>query len=277
MTFKLAAQAFYSSQPVIHKDRLEAELAEHLPASRIVSWTDHLILIAHDDLPATSVEGKGPSLPATTAIILRDLDGLHPSVPFALQQTWDWKATEAAVAKSTRAVLVAEMLAYRANRHDRMRVFHGVMRSLTATATPNAIYSLSADRIIEPSRLLRPLPADGDTFQLPLFVNVRLVRVANTHPEQILLDTRGLAELLLPDLQIRCTNLPPEKLAPFLFNLASYILANGDIIQDGHTVEGLAPTQRWKCRHEEALFKPPREVLDVNPGPPYSAGNRLNA
>jgi hypothetical protein len=52
------------------------------------------------------------------------------------------------------------------------------------------------------------------------------------------------------------------------------IFDQGDVIEDGHTVEGFPPGSRWRCRHEKALIVPTREVLDVNPGVPFAAGNR---
>ena len=274
LIFKLVAQALYHSAPPIDASRFAAELARFLPASRVLSHDDSLILISHDDLPLPVPEGKGPRPGAQTAIMMPNADGLPPSIESALEQTWDWTGARAAVEQSKRAVLITEMLCPHLTMADRMRVFHGVICALIATVPPHAVYSLSADRLIEPSRVLKPIPADMNAYELPLFVNVRFVRILNTDPEQYLLDTRGLAELLLPDLQIHCTGLEPGMLASLLYNLAGYVLANGDCIQDGHTVQGLEPTQRWKCRHEEALNDPPREVLDINPGPPHAAGNR---
>jgi hypothetical protein len=46
------------------------------------------------------------------------------------------------------------------------------------------------------------------------------------------------------------------------------------VIEDGHTVDGVQPGQKWLCRHELAVVGPEREVVDMNPGPPYAAGAR---
>jgi len=32
--------------------------------------------------------------------------------------------------------------------------------------------------------------------------------------------------------------------------------------------------QRWKCQREVSLLSPKREVIDINPGPEFAAGNR---
>jgi hypothetical protein len=88
------------------------------------------------------------------------------------------------------------------------------------------------------------------------------------------MDTRGLAEFMLPDLQVHFRELEPTAIAGVLYRSALYVWAEGDIIDDGSTIEGLLPSERWRCRHERALVGPDRTVLDVEPGPPFAAGHR---
>ena len=62
------------------------------------------------------------------------------------------------------------------------------------------------------------------------------------------------------------------------YNVASYILANDNPIQDGETVDGVENGQmsrefQWKCQYEDALIQPPRGVLDINMGD-YASGKR---
>ncbi len=88
------------------------------------------------------------------------------------------------------------------------------------------------------------------------------------------MDTRGLSTFGLPDIQIHFRDLAPNALAAHLYNTAYYIYTKGDCIEDGHTIEGLDPEQKWRCRHETALIEPQREVIDMDPGDPYAAGKR---
>lgn len=88
------------------------------------------------------------------------------------------------------------------------------------------------------------------------------------------MDTRGLAALGLPDIQIHACGLDAGRAAAHLYNCASYIYANGDCIGDGNTIEGLSPDQKWRCQHEEALVAPKRPVIDLDPGDPFAAGIR---
>ena len=83
-----------------------------------------------------------------------------------------------------------------------------------------------------------------------------------------------MGALGLTDLQNHYHNLVPGEVAAMMYNIAAYLLENGDIIEDGNTVQGLKPEDDWHCRHEMSLIPPERPVLDINPGPPFAAGNR---
>lgn len=73
-------------------------------------------------------------------------------------------------------------------------------------------------------------------------------------------------------------DMDPNWVVNHAYNVASYILANDNPIEDGETVDGVEDGQmsrnvQWKCRYEDALIQPPRAVLDINMGE-YAAGNR---
>ena len=88
------------------------------------------------------------------------------------------------------------------------------------------------------------------------------------------MDTLGLAALGLPDLQCHFRDLIPGEVAALLKNAGYYIFENGDVIENGHTLEGITAGSRWRCQHEESMLKPSRVVLDLDPGPTHAAGNR---
>jgi len=90
----------------------------------------------------------------------------------------------------------------------------------------------------------------------------------------MLMDTRGLQELGLHDLQCHFRGLDPNAVASVLFNTAVYIFENGPVIASGNTIAGIEPESKWRCHFENALVKPARELLDLNPGPPFAAGKR---
>ena len=88
------------------------------------------------------------------------------------------------------------------------------------------------------------------------------------------MDTRGLAEIGLHDLQCHFRELNPTDVGRVLFNTAVYIFKNGPVIESGQTVAGIQPNSRWRCQFENSLLEPKREVLDLNPGKPHAAGKR---
>ncbi|MEO0476408.1 MAG: DUF4261 domain-containing protein, partial [Planctomycetota bacterium] len=62
--------------------------------------------------------------------------------------------------------------------------------------------------------------------------------------------------------------------ANVLFNTGVYIFQNGPVIESGQTVQGTEPGSKWRCQFERSPIKPERDVLDLDPGPPYAAGRR---
>ncbi len=101
-------------------------------------------------------------------------------------------------------------------------------------------------------------------------LNIRFFNL--TDSDEMLFDTLGLTAIGLPDLQLHCKELEPNDAVLFLKNLAAYLYRQGDVIQDGNTVEGIGGG-KWPCRHEDALAGPQRVVLDILPGK-YAGGGR---
>lgn len=92
--------------------------------------------------------------------------------------------------------------------------------------------------------------------------------------DAMVVDTIGLTALDLPDIQCHFHNLDPNDVVRFVGNIASYLFQEGDIINDGETIDGFAPPHaRWICQHEDALIQPRRVVLDIEMNE-YAAGNR---
>lgn len=107
---------------------------------------------------------------------------------------------------------------------------------------------------------------DGEERQaLTALVNVRLFRITNSETPQILMDTIGLSFLGLPDFQILHKPSNESQLAQLLWNYAYYIFDNGDIIEDGNTIEGLEPGSKWKCERKMSIIKPERLIIQLQP------------
>ena len=93
----------------------------------------------------------------------------------------------------------------------------------------------------------------------------------------MLVDTVGMSTLFLPDLQYHFHGMDPNWVVNHAYNVASYILANDNPIEDGETVDGvqdghMSRDVQWKCQYEDALIQPPRGVLDIHTGEHASGG-----
>lgn len=133
-----------------------------------------------------------------------------------------------------------------------------------------AVRFMASDDVYARDDLLQRAEAGGRWWASTAF-NVRYFRVEGREGECVV-DTLGLYALGLPDVQVHARGLDPDQLVPFAGNLGLHLLARGDVIEDGHTVDGVDGS-RWTCQHEASLIQPVREVLDADPGR-YAAGGR---
>ena len=191
----------------------------------------------------------------------------------ALEQSWDWPEARAVVMRSRATMLVTDLLSSGLPYKARLSLFQSVVSAVLELAPCSGIYWLPSQRFVESDAYVRSKQAE--TFD-PLFpaINVRLFNITNKAEGETLMDTLGLAALGLPDLQCHFTTLNVNEIARVLYNSAYYLFDKGDVIGDGQTIQGITPGDRWRCQHEDALVKPERVVLDLDPGKPYAAGNR---
>lgn len=99
--------------------------------------------------------------------------------------------------------------------------------------------------------------------QIPPFDLWSNVRLFNVDEEWSLMDTVGNAQLDLADIEAsfhsQCYDF--EEVALFLRNASLYLLQNGQIIQDGDTMDGPGDI-RWQARQfDRGVCDPPRTVL----------------
>jgi hypothetical protein len=262
----LVAELWYATAPDL-SDRL---LLEGLRAvAPGVEAQDGSIVIPYDgaELPTrTSVPaGDGATPPLVTVVLPGSPLGHEGKALPDASQTWDWPEVDDALAGARASVLVTEMFAGPYGARDRAAALVAVVAALTAATAPVAVSWPTSQRVTDPTAPA----ADG----LGGLVNVRLFAVSDD-PDELVMDTRGLAPFDLPDLQIHFRDLEPGRLAGQLYATAGYLLQEGDVIADGNTISGLTDDEHWVCHHETALVAPERTVLDVDPGDPYAAGRR---
>lgn len=227
--------------------------------------------------PAHTVELADASLPAQTFIAQADAPVAHSDFGAALEQAWDFPGARAAVAHVESTVLVTDLMTSTLDHRERLDLFQRALRGVLEQVPCAAIRWRPSNRIVSPAAWRTTFDAGNPAH---LFgagaVNVRLFNVGNgdARSGEMVMDTLGLAALGLPDLQCHFAGLEANEVARLLYNTAWYLFQEGDVIDDGHTVEGIAAGSRWRCQHEDALVGPGRVVLDLDPGRPYGAGNR---
>jgi hypothetical protein len=240
------------------------------PSKPVSSDKQDFLVFFHEKYPVKYKEGE---VPAQSMITLHDKPLEGQALTPALQQTWDWEGAKAAAAKHRASIMVADLMGSGLPYKDRLRLFHNVVLSVLELTPCMAILWTASDKLIDPSEYLDSKKPERYDPIYPA-VNVRLFRIENRLPGEMVMDTLGLAALGLPDLQCHFTGLEPNEMARVLYNSAYYLFEQGDVIHDGETIQGIHKTDRWRCQHEMALVNPEREVLDLNPGKPYVAGER---
>jgi hypothetical protein len=113
----------------------------------------------------------------------------------------------------------------------------------------------------------RALADDSDSFGQFAF-NARYFSIEGSDTEGVA-DTYGLYAFGLPDVQAHFRDLEVGPTVGFVGGVALYLLDNGDVIEDGHTVG----EDQWECSHELSLIQPTRTVLDLHAGE-HAAGGR---
>lgn len=250
------------------KARTEEILGEEVDVSD-ESGPDGPLLIFHRNHMVT-FEG-GAQVPTQTALLVAKHDGDLEKYADDIQQSWSCDDPESLLSGSQHTLLITDFMADGVEPDLRARLLHGVLQAVIELTRPHALVFKHAQQVVAAESYLAAL--DRPPFARPGAVNVRFYNISNSEGEMIM-DTRGLHEIGLHDLQCHFRDLDPNQVSGVLFDTAMYICENGPVIESGHTVKGVADDDRWVCQFEESLLEPKRDVLDLNPGSPHAAGNR---
>jgi hypothetical protein len=180
----------------------------------------------------------------------------------ALIQTWDWPEAGQVISNAKAVIEVSDIGPEALARKNRLQNFHTVIQSLLDVLNPLAIHWVPSQRIVNPQRYKEDLAEGGMLFSSA--VNVRMFKIDQS--DERIMDTMGLAAMGCWDLQSHFRNLDPSKMGLYLYHLAEYVFERGDVIRDGDSVEGMQPTERWRCKKEGSYVPPSRPVINVIPG-----------
>jgi hypothetical protein len=265
------AELHYHREPACDYFAIKARAQEVLESELDCSdpsEVEKAFLIIHKQYPIQYKEGQ---LPAQTAICTSDQRPAIESYRKEIEQSWRCPEAEKHLRKCKHARMVSELMARLLPSHDRVSLFHGVLRAMIEITEPDILVFKHSQQVVAPADYLAA--CSEDPIHRPGSLNVRLFNIAESGGD-MLMDTRDLEEIGLHDLQCHFRDLDPNEVARVLFNTAVYIFENGPVIQSGQTVTGIQPDSKWHCQFEQSLLEPEREILDLNPGKPHAAGNR---
>lgn len=264
-------ELLYEKTPVFDREVLFANIQKRTPIDMPRGEGNDSVLIFH---PAHPIEFQDATTCAQHFLAVGQ-GGLQEKHFASVEQTWDWAEASEVVAACKASLLVTDMMSSSLEPAVHLDLFHKVLLGVLETVPPRAIHWQPSQRIVEPRAYLESKYGEGEERdELYPAINVRLFRVDNGAPDESLMDSMGLAALGFPDVQCHFVGLEPQEVARALLETAYYVFDNADDIEDGHTVQGLDESQKWLCRHEMSIVAPQREVLDLNPGKPFAAGNR---
>lgn len=246
--------------------------AEQILGSKIDSSDprerNQAFILFHKEYPGTYKEWQ---IPAQTAILVTEKPTEIEAYRQDIEQSWKCGNAEELLSSSQSSCLITEMMSRGMSPHDRVWLFHGVLRAMIENTKPNALVCKHSQQVVVADDYLAA--CSEDPILRPGALNVRFYNISNSEGD-LLMDTRGLTEIGLHDLQCHFRNLDPGEVARVLLNTAVYVFEKGPVIQSGETVEGIQAGSKWLCQLEMAIMEPKREVLDLNPGNGFAAGRR---
>jgi hypothetical protein len=233
--------------------------------------TDTALLYFLENYPVKFRDG---SIPAQLFFIYPDEDKPQKerteAIEQALQQSWAFDNAGELYDQCGYSLLQTNMMSSPLSHELRREIILNGLLAVLETTQVDLIYWTPTQQMISAVQL-RERYSNPEELSNPVFgfLNVRFFNISNSDGD-MLMDTLGLNALGLTDFQVHFRQMDPNPVAQLLYGMGAYAFEKGDVIQDGHTVG----EHRWKCQREVSLLSPKREVIDINPGPEFAAGNR---
>ena len=246
------AELCYPAPPALEATALLAAVRRYRPDADLVDGERGAILISYRDVHEQYPESR--SAPLVNAITTAVADHSDRDLTDTT-----WPEAGAALQRCRYSLLVTEFLGREVDSSVRIDAFHGVLRAVIDATGPVATWWPASGQAVEP----------GTAAADPLAgaINVRY-RPDADDPDEGILDTLGLAQLGLPDLQCHFRYLSIELLTE-LFGRVAREMAVG-ATPPVAAIRGITRHQRWPVQSAAALLGPARQVLTVDPGQPFA-------
>jgi hypothetical protein len=204
----------------------------------------------------------------------------HPgSLGRACKQAWNWDGDPATIIAQHRA-FVRVRLSYLLGAADNvipadcdpfaeLGALVAVAQSVARCQGALAYFNPNGEVLMSPGELAQTLGFAAENRREPIetWTNVRLLNLQGIADGCLLMDTVGLAQLDLPDVEAAFPEnaFDPSEVAWFLRNVSLYIADQGDVFEDGHTTDGPG-SMKWRAkRFDDGFADPPRRTVRFFP------------
>ena len=221
--------------------------------------------------PKHVIEYKDKPAPAQTAFMIPEDGNEGADYEEYIQQSWSFPEAKNIISNAKFNFIISEFMSSALEPQERLKLFHAALQAAVEICKPTALVFHHSSQIVKPESYLES--CDSAPELRAGSINIRFYNISDTDVDMIM-DSRGLEEIGLPDLQCHFRLLEPNDVAKVLFNTAVYLVENGDVIESGQTIAGISQDEMWQCQHEDSLLEPNRQLIDVNPGTEFAAGER---
>lgn len=220
---------------------------------------------------------KDGSVPPQLAVMpCTSFDGSELGA-FERSQMWDFAGDRDRVLEECKYVVMAtDMMAAVLQPKERAALDMDFLEALVELyPSCEAVLIHSCGKLLLPDTIRNHSLTREQRF-IKFAVNARFFNIQGT--DDMMVDTLGMGILFLPDLQYHFHGMDPNWVVQHAYCTADYILSADNPIKSGDPIDGIAdgrftPEVQWRCRYEDALIQPMREVIDICMNE-YASGKR---
>ena len=255
----LTVKLLFVDKPNLDADRIFEEVKRYFDNVENPSKENALIF----SFPDFQVELADAKIPAQCLVAIPDEKYPDIEIPeVAFQQNWHWVEANDTTKSCKYELLVTDFMTRTLEYKQRLLLFMNFLVAVTKATSPQVVYSVYGQKLIKPLDLIEVWDKD----EKPLLYGICNVRLYNlTDINELLMDTVGLNSIGLPDFQIKFKGYEANEIAELLWNYVYYIYEQGDVIQNGNTLEGIVSGTKWKCERQLSLVDHERVVINVQP------------
>lgn len=251
------AELCYPTVTILDAGALLGGVRRFRPDAELVDGERGAILLSYREVHEQYPESRSAPLvnAVTTAVADRTARDLTHTA---------WEGAAEALAGCGYSLLITEFLGREVDSAVRLSAFGGVLRTVVEATAPLATWWPASRQALAPEAVAAD-PLRG-------VVNVRHFPASalngDDDPDVGMIDTLGLAQLSLPDLQCHFRYLNSALLDDLFARVARDMAVTAS--PPMAAIRGITRHQRWPVTAGQPLVGPARPVLTVDPGAPFA-------